>query len=389
MAILLVDAGAAAPGLTDLLARHGLSAVPTSASVSVENDARSTELLVYTGSGADELLARTVAANEKCPGVPVAWRVPGRLDADTLRKAMRLGVIDVIDSTAPASEQAQELAAAAHRIVQQRSWLRAETTSPATIARANAKQLRTEAQLRDLQRDQRAGRYIQMGMLPPSPMAIDGYRLRHKIIPSLMLSGDFVDYFRITDTHFGFYIADVSGHGASSAFVTVLLKNFSRRLRREYTQRMLQLPGEILVWLNRELLDNQLDKHVAMIVGIVDLSSNELMFANGGHYPNAILVDNAHGARSLELIGKPVGLFREVEYESRREQLLPGCSLYLVSDGVLESLGDGPLADRERQLLAAASTAHQGHDELWQILSLAQQDSHPDDMACLTLTREL
>ena len=37
-----------------------------------------------------------------------------------------------------------------------------------------------------------------------------------------MLSGDFVDYFRITDRHFAFYMADVSGHGASSAFVTVL-----------------------------------------------------------------------------------------------------------------------------------------------------------------------
>ena len=41
--------------------------------------------------------------------------------------------------------------------------------------------LRLEQYLDDLQRDQRAGRYIQLGMLPPNPMAIDRYRLRHRI----------------------------------------------------------------------------------------------------------------------------------------------------------------------------------------------------------------
>ena len=139
-------------------------------------------------------------------------------------------------------------------------------------------------QMRDLERDQRAGHYIQMGMLPPNPMAIDRYRLRHKILPSLMLSGDFVDYFRITDQHFVFYIADVSGHGASSAFVTVILKNFSRRLRREYHPRMLTDPGEILVWLNREILENEIDKHVAMFIAVVDLTTDVITYANAGHF---------------------------------------------------------------------------------------------------------
>ena len=132
--------------------------------------------------------------------------------------------------------------------------------------------------MKDLERDQRAGHYIQMGMLPPNPMAIDRYRLRHRIHPSLLLSGDFVDYFRLADHYFLFYIADVSGHGASSAFVTVILKNFSRRLRREYHPRMLTDPGEILVWLNREMLENDIDKHVAMFVGVVDLQSDTMTY---------------------------------------------------------------------------------------------------------------
>ena len=31
---------------------------------------------------------------------------------------------------------------------------------------------------------------------------------------------EFVDYFRVDERRIGFYLADVSGHGASSAFVT-------------------------------------------------------------------------------------------------------------------------------------------------------------------------
>ncbi len=202
-----------------------------------------------------------------------------------------------------------------------------------------------------------------------------------------MLSGDFVDYFRITDRHFAFYMADVSGHGASSAFVTVLLKNFSRRLRREYRPKMLKAPGEILAALNRELLDNQLDKHVAVFIGVIDLADESLAYANGGHFPTAILCDDA-GCRYLEAAGKPVGLFEGVSWVSNREPLRGPLSLAMVSDGVLEIMGSVPLADKERRLLDAVQTTHSKGTELWQVLGLDQRDAGPDDIACLVITKE-
>ena len=51
----------------------------------------------------------------------------------------------------------------------------------------------------ELERDQRAGQYIQLGMLPPNPMGIGHFTLQHRVEPSLILSGDFVDYFQVTD----------------------------------------------------------------------------------------------------------------------------------------------------------------------------------------------
>ena len=90
----------------------------------------------------------------------------------------------------------------------------------------------TNSQLRrslDLLRtDQQAGRLVQTRLLPHTPFQLGRFVCQHKIVPSLYLSGDFVDYWSAEDGQLVFYIADVSGHGASSAFVTVLSHAYSR-----------------------------------------------------------------------------------------------------------------------------------------------------------------
>lgn len=304
---------------------------------------------------------------ERTPAVLACLTPP---TAGDLRLAMALGFDDALDW--PASD-------AAVREVVERNLRRS--------AARRAHDLRLVQQVSDLRRDQRAGRYIQMGMLPPNPMAIGGHRLRHRIHPSLMLSGDFVDYFRITDDHFVFYIADVSGHGASSAFVTVILKNFSRRLRREYHPRMLVEPGDILVALNREMLDNQIDKHVAMFVGVVHMLANELHYANAGHFPHAMRVRSGQ-VTSLELAGKPVGLFEQVSYASAAASFLPGDELVLLSDGVLEVMADAGLAGKERRLQEAAVRCGADIDGLWDALGVDTDAAAPDDITCLTVACE-
>lgn len=71
--------------------------------------------------------------------------------------------------------------------------------------------------------DQLAGRQVQQDILPREPLNCRGYRVSHSIVPSLYLSGDFVGYNSAFDRYILFYFGDVSGHGASSAFITVML----------------------------------------------------------------------------------------------------------------------------------------------------------------------
>jgi phosphoserine phosphatase RsbU/P len=381
MTLLVVDPDdAAASALTDLLAQLGftVSRIPdvTELSSRVARERPELVLCPYLNASARPLgLAESILAVDPALAVVIVPR--DGIDKRGLVDALRLGVIDVVEPGDKGTELAQQIDKAIGR----------GGRAGRVVAPSSAEDARTRAQLREFQRDQRAGRYIQMGMLPPSPMAIERYRLRHKLFPSLMLSGDFVDYFRITDRHFAFYMADVSGHGASSAFVTVLLKNFSRRLRREYRPKMLKAPGEILAALNRELLDNQLDKHVAIFIGVIDLADDTLAYANGGHFPAAILCDDS-GCRYLEAAGKPVGLFEGVSWVSHQEPLRGPLTLAMVSDGVLEIMGSVPLAEKERRLLDAVERTRSGGPELWQVLGLDQREAGPDDMACLVITKE-
>jgi serine phosphatase RsbU (regulator of sigma subunit) len=312
--------------------------------------------------------------------IPVVLALQDAPDAETLTHALRLGLADVW--TLPMADTLLQA--------------RVDDILARSKAAASQAERRLSQYVADLQRDQRAGRYIQMGMLPPNPMAIDRYRIQHRIVPSLILSGDFVDYFRITDRYFALYVADVSGHGASSAFVTVLLKNFSRRLRREYRPSMLSNPGEILEWINRELLEQKIDKHVAMILAVVDLQNDTASLANAGHFPPALLVRGesalapAHGeprAQFVEQKGKPLGLFESVSYESVSLDLEAGDGLVVFSDGVLEAFDGMDLARKEARLAQAAGGSW-AMDGIWNALGLDAASEVPDDMTCLILRRE-
>jgi phosphoserine phosphatase RsbU/P len=316
-------------------------------------------------------LEQAATLSREQPWVPIVLTTAGQFGNDDLLRALRMGVYDVWSLPMEQHEVGERIAQIGRR----------------RVVAASGAEARLSGFLTELERDQRAGRYIQMGMLPPNPMAIDQFRFQHRILPSLLLSGDFVDYFRITDRHFAFYVADVSGHGASSAFVTVLLKNFSRRMRREHRPSMLVEPGEILQWLNRELLEQDIDKHVALMLGIGDLETDEIRLVNAGHYPPAILVRDGT-SEFLEQKGRPIGLFDRVEYASRTVDMAAGDRLVMFSDGMMDAMGPGDLGEKERRLLDAAREGS-NVEEIWRLLQAAfSNDGKPDDMTCLVVQRE-
>jgi serine phosphatase RsbU (regulator of sigma subunit) len=248
-----------------------------------------------------------------------------------------------------------------------------------------------QASLHLLQEDQNAGRQVQMNMLPVTPWQADGLNFAHQIIPSLYLSGDFVDYFRVDDSRIAFYLADVSGHGASSAFITVLLKFMTTRLLYE-SRRAGGLPdfkpSEVLGHINRGLINCKLGKHVTMLGGVIDLEHNRLTYSIGGHLPLPVLYSEGQ-AQYLQGRGLPVGLFVEADYQDRQMELPHSFSLTLLSDGILDLLPGDTLKEKEALLPELVSNAGGTLDGLRKAFGLANLGEMPDDIALLVLSRNL
>ncbi|OEO26078.1 fused response regulator/phosphatase [Pseudomonas sp. J237] len=248
-----------------------------------------------------------------------------------------------------------------------------------------------QASLHLLQEDQNAGRQVQMNMLPETPWQVADLQFSHRIIPSLYLSGDFVDYFRVDEHRVAFYLADVSGHGASSAFITVLLKFMTTRLlfesKRNGTLPKFK-PSEVLGHINRGLINCKLGKHVTMLGGVIDEQTNRLTYSIGGHLPLPVMYSNGD-AQYLQGRGLPVGLFDEAEYSDHDIELPQSFSLTLLSDGILDLLPGDTLQEKETQLPQLVSSAGGSLEGLSTALELANLADMPDDIALMVLCRNL
>jgi sigma-B regulation protein RsbU (phosphoserine phosphatase) len=242
--------------------------------------------------------------------------------------------------------------------------------------------------LDELRNDQQAGHKVQMKMLPDF-VDEGGLSFCHKIKPSLMLSGDFLDYFPVDDKHYGFYIADVSGHGASSAFVTVLLKNLTYRLKRNLkrgSSEDLYHPVKVLERINQELLDTECGKHLTIVYAVLNLETRVLKYSVGAHFPMPILLIEGK-AQYLKGRGMPVGLFRDAQYNDYQISLPREFTLSLFSDGVLELLTQSSLAQKEEYLLNLIEREAGNHDAIVKALGLESDEDVPDDIALLTVVR--
>ena len=243
--------------------------------------------------------------------------------------------------------------------------------------------------LTQLQEDEEAGRSIQFQLLPEDNCSFGSYTFRRRLYPSMYLSGNFVDYFPIDDRHAGFYMADVSGHGAASAFVTVMLNTLVVQYRDALWQSgddTILHPERTLQRLNRDLCRQNLDKHLTMFYGVIDLEQNSMHYSNGGQFPYPLQYDGRE-VRSLECRGRPLGLFDDAEFRVWQCDLPQKYVLVLVSDGILELMPEETMLQRYRALLTDMEDAKLDLDEMTAGLDVLADKHLPDDIAFLVISR--
>ncbi|MFT7131499.1 MAG: sigma-B regulation protein RsbU (phosphoserine phosphatase) [Cyclobacteriaceae bacterium] len=240
--------------------------------------------------------------------------------------------------------------------------------------------------LQVLERDLQAGFRVQLGMMPDTPLVIDDLTFEHLIVPSLILSGDTVDCFELPDQRLLFYIADVSGHGAAAAIVTVVLKRLFQQLLTDFETLDIRCADQILEWLNGELLGVGLEQHVTLFLGLISADRRDLEYSSAAHFPGTMIFSDS-GTQYLTLGGLPLGLVPSPGYVRQAVELPKSFTIVMFSDGVFEILPQADLQEKEKYLISLVNNTQGKVESVAEKLGLKELTDIPDDIALFTVTK--
>jgi DNA-binding NarL/FixJ family response regulator len=317
---------------------------------------------------------------ELMPLLPVIV-VSEQEEASDIAQAMHMGAWDYYLKTVTTPDALE------HAILRSIKWCAIFEENQRNRQALERKNHELRETLSALEHDQRAGKEVQKSFLPKTPYRLLKYTFEYKLIASLYISGDFVDYFKLSDNKLFFYLADVSGHGASSAFVTILLKTAVMRMKRDlrrHQDNTLLSPAAFLRRINKEMMDLKLGKHITMIVGVLDKRERHLTYSVAGHLPLPILASDSK-VEFLQGRGMPVGLFDEPIYSEQQMNLPASFELILFSDGVLEVIPEKTLLKKEQYLLNMIKGNAKTVDGMLEKLGINESITLPDDVAVMTI----
>ena len=173
-------------------------------------------------------------------------------------------------------------------------------------------------------------RSIQSRLLPPPLVEGEGFAVTARNLPARVVAGDFYDVLRHEDGSIGIVVADVSGKGIGASLIMASVKAVFPFVANGSVDGTLRA-------LNERLID-QLDRRefVALAYARYQPTTGKLRLANAG-MPDPYLVSDS--VRSVIVAGArlPLGVRRDVPYESIEVQLHPGDRLLLLSDGIPEA----------------------------------------------------
>ncbi len=238
-----------------------------------------------------------------------------------------------------------------------------------------------------LARELRIAESVQHGLFPEECPRGRGWEAAAQFRPARELGGDLYDFYELGETQLGVALGDVSGKGVPAALYGAFASGSVRA--RAFERRE---PRELLRRANRTLKRRGVEGfYCTLAYAVFDFSAGSLTIANSG-LPLPLLY-RAQGGRCepLEVVGLPLGVFDEAEYDELKLAVAPGDVLVLYTDGVSEAWDGQEAYGRAR--LAAQVEAHAMRpatdlaERLLQDLDAFLKGGEPDDDVTLVVVK--
>lgn len=147
------------------------------------------------------------------------------------------------------------------------------------------------------------------------------------------VGGDFYDFYLIDDKTLAFLIADVSGKGIPAAMFMMQ----SKTLLKSCAESGMSVE-EVFTQANEKLCEgNDAGMFVTAWMGILDIDTGLVTFANAGHNPPLIRRSDGSCEYLKTRPGFVLAGMESIRYRKNELQLMPGDMLYLYTDGVTEA----------------------------------------------------
>ena len=217
-----------------------------------------------------------------------------------------------------------------------------------------------QSQAMALQTDLNRAMRVQQRLLPQDTPFSDRISLAAVYRPIGKVGGDLYDALMLDEHRLGLYVADTSGHGVSSAMVTVFLKYAIQPPPVTHGRPPVLSPAQVLRELNQSLLTHAFGPEffVSMTYVVLNVDTLEAHYSSAGHRP--LFIRRRNGA--IERLRHPapaLGINAHVKYTDASVSFASGDLLILFTDGLTDARnpnGDFYGEDRLQKAIAKGDT---------------------------------
>ncbi len=182
-------------------------------------------------------------------------------------------------------------------------------------------------------------------LLPDTSHRIEGLEYATHYAPSIGGGGDYFDIVDLRNARrragidsssifWGISLFDVSGHGPGSAVEVAMID----AILRTYQGGPGTGPGNVMTYLNQHFFTRQ--RRGDFVTGLIchfDAGTGVFTYANAGHLPVIVKRDNGDIETLDDHEGIPVGIDRDMHWETRSLDLKAGDTLVMMTDGITEA----------------------------------------------------
>lgn len=184
---------------------------------------------------------------------------------------------------------------------------------------------------------------IQAGLLPGESYAFNALACAGAHVSCEEIGGDYYDFIPYNDDVLTVTIADVTGHGPSSALLMVACKTMLTTLI-DMGVPLVERVGRLNEYMIHHSAESQF---ITFFHADIDTRSKTLSYCNAGHNP-PMLLSRDGPLQKLEPVTPPLGIMT-VSFEAEPARFEPGTRLFMYTDGVTEAASPaGELYEEQR-----------------------------------------